>query len=283
MAERATPRPERPSFSGGSNSRMLTASPRLTLVADMASFDASVIAHAEALVWLPAVSAIAGAAVGGIATYWSNRALDNRRERAEAARWRKENVYIPIREELLGLKAAAGDEIHLNWGISFKPAGPEGGNRVVLHLWQRFTRELRAKSYATAKVQRRLDAVDRSARLFNEARAENIPLLEKAGAAVIQEHDLGDHPRNWLVAGFTRQVLRDEMTLEHLFGHPEAVRTDARASFVSHFNAREDVKRARAKVLDAERQLLSDATVAVTELEASIQKVAEKFETPPKY
>jgi len=85
------------------------------------------------------------------------------------------------------------------------------------------------------------------------------------------------------VAGFTRQVLRDEMTLEHLFGHPEAVRTDARASFVSHFNAREDVKRARSKVLDAERQLLSDATVAVTELEASIQKVAEKFETPPKY
>lgn len=53
--------------------------------------------------WLPAVSAILGALVGGFASYFSNRAFDRSRRRAEDARWRKENVYLPIRDELLAL------------------------------------------------------------------------------------------------------------------------------------------------------------------------------------
>lgn len=235
--------------------------------------------------WLPAASAILGALVGGLASYLSNTALEKRRQRAEDARWRKENVYLPLREELANFMETASGDGHLVWGVSLDEPRNEGQARrgVSLLLWRRFTWELRAQSYATAEVQRRLDAVVGSAILLNEARTQCLPVLEGAGAAVFEEDDLGQHPRNWLGGHYVREVVRDEMTLNHLFGHPEAARTEARERFVSRFNAREDVKRARSKLLEAEGQLVRDVTDAITALEAAIKIVTKKFERPPKY
>lgn len=162
----------------------------------------SVAAQSGAPSWLPAASAILGALVGGFASYLSNTALDRRRRLAEDARWRKENVYLPLRDELLvlleppqGRGAHLRRDGHLMWGISFDepPRSDEKfpSRAVHLYLWRRFKRELRAGSYATEEVRKRLDAVDETAQRFNAEREENLPRLERAGAEVIAELSLG--------------------------------------------------------------------------------------------
>lgn len=258
-----------------------------TLLAEMHALAevSLVVGQGGAPVWLPAASAILGAIVGGLASYLSNTALEKRRRGAEDARWRKENVYLPLREELAKFTEATDVDGHLDWGVSFEESRDERVSRRQphLYLWRRFTWELRATSYATDAVKQRLDAVDEAARRSNEAREQRLPVLEAAGKAVIEEQGIGPHPRNWLGGEYIHQVIRDEMRLEIIFGHPERADEDAKARFASQLNAREDVKRARASVLAAETQLVRDATDAIAALEAAIKKVAEKFERPPKY
>lgn len=73
------------------------------------------------------------------------------------------------------------------------------------------------------------------------------------------------------------------MELSILFRHPDGESGDPRDRFVTAFNARPDVQRARGALVEAERRLLQDAGHATKALEAAIKTVAQKFEKPPKY
>lgn len=230
-----------------------------------------------------ASSVVLGALVGGFASYGANVALENRRRKARAAVRRKAKVYTPLRAELRGLREALEKDEHLQWKIGRTEPDQRGFDQGPrFYRWDQLVADGRATTSASQAVRVRIEAVGAAIDGFNRSLEKATEVFSTVGRPLYTDV-MGKELSlvEWPHVGDRAEVIRDTGDVWGLFGVGNAEREQnksAAAEFRERFTAIPEVQQARESVASTDRTLLFSIEAAVSELEAAMERIAERYE-----
>lgn len=235
--------------------------------------------------WATAVvavgAALLGSAVGGYATFRGSEALELRRRRARAQIRRKAKIYTPIRTELLALREACRAGKHLSHGLIVRERQqPSLANRrASLHLWKDLVEDGRAMTTTSAKVRALLDHVEECADALNREVVQARVLFDARAREILEALRWAPAMVHWVEAD-AGHLLRGEFDDLHVLGQrfgsgppPELVE-----GFVERWRADAAVTKTTVDVLRVDEALRDALDAAITELDAAMKRIADKYE-----
>jgi hypothetical protein len=242
-------------------------------------------------------SALLGSGFGAAGSYYAGIVLERRRRKALSEIRRKAKVYTPIREELIALRRAIAEDRHLSDGVRLKRSDHEWPRNVpLLVIWREFIEDGRANTTASAGVREAVGRVEGAADVFNLALKAAQSAFDERGDALVQQSGFApDWPgqlRNEFEALYRHGARGARIYRVHpgpsnpqgdvspLRSLPETP-TPEQEAFVILWEGDEGIRDATAKLREAERGLDEAAESAITELDAVMKRIAEKYEHEP--
>ena len=251
--------------------------------------------------WVTAAVAVGAALLGSfggaVGLYYGSVRLEGRRRKALSEIRRKAKVYTPIREELIALRRAIGEDHHLSIGVRRERSydqWPRDG--PILIIWREFVDDGRANTTASASVREALERVEGATDVFNLALKATQTTFEERGDAIVEQSGFApDYPgqlRREFEALYRHGVREARVFRVHpgpssphkdvspLTSVPETP-TPEQEAFVSLWEADEAVRDAAMKLGEAERGLDKAAEAAIAELDAAMKRIADDYEHEP--
>jgi hypothetical protein len=210
--------------------------------------------------------------------------LEDRRRKALSEIRRKAKVYTPIREELIALRRAIAEDRHLQFGVlrdRDDPMAQTMGGPPVLAIWRELVEAGRANNAASPRVRDALNHVEACTDAFYPAAREAQTTFRERSNAIAQQSGFSPPVSNWYGTSFG-SVLRLGLLGSDVLGDPFTDALTAEQSrFLELWEADADVREETTAVEEAERALRDAVPLAITELDAAMKRVAEKYEHEP--
>jgi len=239
--------------------------------------------------WITAVVAVAAALLGSFAgaaaSYFASVELESRRRKALSEIRRKAKVYTPIREELTALQRviAAGQHVQHSGILLERPGYESAWPAPQLVIWREYVRDGRANTMAGPAVRTVLDAVDEDVELFNEALSMARETFAERAPLLAQEVGLeGGYPR-WYESAFP-SLLRSGLegaATNRLPPHRDDPPADEEREFAAQWDGDAAVIATRKRLAEAGQALALAIAAAISELDAAMKRIAEKYEHEP--
>jgi hypothetical protein len=237
-------------------------------------------------------SALLGSFAGAGASYRASVALESRRRKNLSEIRRRAKVYTPIREELVALRRAVAENRRLFYGVlrdRDDPSAQTQGHPPVLAVWRELVEDGRANTSASARVRAALNRVEACTDSFNEAVATARATFTERGDAIAQQTGYSPRAGNWQWSEFealVRHGIRGSRMFTNHFTEgpgapPPATLPAEQEEYARLWEADEAVGEATATVKGAEKALGDAVDAAITDLDAAIKHVADKYEHEP--
>jgi hypothetical protein len=242
-------------------------------------------------------SALLGSGFGAAGSYYASVVLERRRRKALAEIRRKAKVYTPIREELIALRRAIAEDRHLSVGVRRERSADQWPRDApLLAIWREFVEDGRANTTASASVREALERVEGATDVFNLALKATQSTFDERGDAIVEQSGFTpDYPgqlRNEFETLYRHGVRAARIF--HVYPGPSnphgdmspltsapAILTPEQEKFVTLWEADEALRDATTKLGEAERGLDEEAASAITELDAAMKRIADKYEHEP--
>ncbi len=227
-------------------------------------------------------SAILGSLAGGVASFRSNIALDDRRRRARAAVRRKAKIYTPLRAQLLDVRRGIAEDRHIRWGVSREQPDRRLSTQQTptFFFWDELRADGRADTAAGSRVRDRIEDVLAAIDAFNAARTAALDVFQ-SHANRLHREVLGTEPTitNWAEHDLVH-IARDRewWTLFGFSQEERAQKAQAFSDFRQRFSAEQEVQTARGSLEETERRLDGRIAEALEEIEAAMKRIADKHE-----
>ncbi len=245
--------------------------------------------------WVTACVAVGAALLGSFGgaagLYYASIALEGRRRKALSEIRRKAKVYTPIREELVALGRAVAENRHVGYAgiLREQPDHKTWRPAAVAAIWREFVEDGRANTMASPTVRAALDHVEGCVDSFNNALATAQRTFKERGDAISQHAGFSPPIRNWHSSEFEallRRGIRSSNVFNNPFNQepqvpPPAALTAEQEEFAQQWEGDEAVRDASRAFEEAEAALSYAVGAAITELDAAMKRIADKYEHEP--